>query len=212
MKRFFATILAACIVVIGASAAADAAAVNNTPLPDIVGANGLSNPQGLSNDPQIGDCNFSSTGVVVTETTLTTFASAAEFPCTIRRGAMVDVDASGFLTIRRNGLYKASFDVNCTGVTTEVGRVTAMISTDGGTNFTQITGADAREQFLTNSLTQNMAGSGYVEVSQTAANLALNNVVVVIRGSSSAAGDMTCANGGGLRLERMDTSQPVTYP
>ncbi len=212
MNKFFGTILAACLVVLGASQAADALAVNTNPLPDIVGANGLSNPQGLSIDPQIGDCNFSATGVVVTETTLTTFASTAEYPCTIRRGAMVDVDASGFLTIKRNGLYRAEFDVNCTGVTTEVGRVTAMISTDGGTNFTQITGADAREQFLTNSLTQNMAGSGYVEVAQTAANLSAGNVVVAIRGSTSGAGDMTCANGGGLRLERADTSQPVTYP
>lgn len=165
-----------------------------------------------STDPQIGDCNFSSTGVTVTESTLTTFASAAEYPCTIRRGAMVDTDASGFLSIRRNGMYRVNFAANCTGVTTETGRVTAQISTDGGSNWTQITGADARTLFLTGTLQHNLGGSGYVEVSQTASALAAGNVVVALRGSSSGASDMTCANGGGLRLERVDLLQPPTYP
>lgn len=189
-----------------------AAAVNTTPKANVVGQNGLASPSILSTDPQIGGCVFSSTGVTVTESTLTTFASTAEYPCTIKRGALVDTDSTGLISIRRNGLYRVAFDANCIGVTTEVLRVTAQYSTDGGSTYAQIDGADARNQVITNALTQNLSGRGYLEVASTATALAAGNVVVALRGSSSGAGDMTCANGGGLTIERVDMSQPVTYP
>lgn len=216
MRSYLATLLLACAVVVSIallrSDDADAAANNTRPIADIVGQNGLAAPQILSNDPQIGDCNFDATGVTVTETTLTTFASSTHYPCEVLRGAMVDDDTNGYEQVARNGLYRASFSVNCTGVTTETGRVTAQISYDGGSNFAQITGADARTLFLTGTLQHNMSGSGYVSIAQTSTALSSGQVVVALRGSSSGAGDMTCANGGGLRLERVDQAQPVTYP
>jgi hypothetical protein len=90
--------------------------------------------------------------------------------------------------------------------------VTAQISLDGGTTFSQITGADAKNIFLTGALQQNLAGQGYVSVSQTSAALAAGNVIIALRGSSSGAGDMTCDDGGGLFVERVDQLQPATYP
>lgn len=210
VNLFVRQIMILALVVLAASGAL--AQVNTTPKPNIIGQNGLPTPQTISTDPQISNCNFSATGVVVTESTLTTFASAAEYPCTTLRGATVSTSSTGLQSIRRNGLYRVMFSANCTGATTETGRVTAQISTDGGTNFTQITGADARTLFLTGTLQHNLSGSGYVEVAQTSTALAAGNVVVALRGSSSGASDMTCANGGGLRLERVDMSQPVTYP
>lgn len=201
------------IVAFVATFALPTLAQNNTsPKPNIVGQNGKTAPQILSTDPQISQASFSATGVVVTESTLTTFASAAEFPITVLRGAIVPTQASGFHSIRRNGLYRVFFAANCTGATTETGRVTAQISTDAGSNWTQITGADARTLFLTGTLQHNLSGSGYVEVSSTSAALAAGNVVIALRGSSSGASDMTCANGGGLRIERVDLNQPATYP
>lgn len=211
-RRFLPRPIFVAMMIVALASAAFAAAVNTTPKPDIVQSNGLANTMGLSNDPQISQAVFSATGVLVTESTLTTFASAAEFPIVVLRGAIVDTDASGFHSVRRNGLYRVSFAANCTGVTTEVGRVTAQISYDAGSTWTQVSGADATSQFLTNALTQNMAGIGYVEVASTATALAAGNVVVALRGSSSGAGDMTCKNGGGMFIERADLSQPVTYP
>jgi hypothetical protein len=210
MRTLFHRFLIVALVVLASASAF--AQVNTAPRANILQQNGTAAPQVLSTDPQIGACNFSATGVVVTESTLTTFASTAEYPCTTLRGAGVATSSTGLNSIRRNGLYRVFFAANCTGVTTETGRVTAQISTDGGTNFTQITGADARTLFLTGTLQHNLSGSGYVEVSQTSTNLAAGNVVIALRGSSSGASDMTCANGGGLRYERVDVSQPVTYP
>jgi len=208
----FLSLIALIAVSMFAAPEASAQAVNTKPKPNIVGQNGAIAPSILSTDPQIAQCVFGDTGVTVTESTLTTFASATEFPCTVLRGAMVETDASGFLSERRNGLYKVSFAANCTGITSETGRVTAQISTDGGTNWTQITGADAQTVFLTGTLQHNLSGQGYVSVSQTSSALGAGNIVIALRGSSSGAGNMTCADGGGLFVERADQLQPATYP
>lgn len=200
------------LMIVGIAGASFAAANNTRPLPNILGSNGLSAPQMLSSDPQISQAVFSATGVVITESTLTTVASAAEFPITVWRGAIVDTDASGFHSIRRNGLYKATINANCTGATTVTGRLTAQISNDGGTTWAQIAGADARNLFLTGALQQNLGAEGYVSITQTATNLGAGNVIIALRGTTSDASDMTCANGGGLIVERMDGAQPVTYP
>lgn len=210
MKTLLSRIMIVAVVALAASSAF--AQVNTTPKPNVLGQNGLPAPATLSTDPQISNCNFSSTGVTVTESTLTTFASTAEYPCATLRGATVSTSSTGLMSIRRNGLYYVDFSANCTGVTTETGRITAQISTDGGSNWTQITGADARETFLTGALLRNISGSGYVEVASTSTVLGAGSVVVRLAGSSSGAGDMTCANGGGLRLTRVDVSQPATYP
>lgn len=193
--------------------AAPAFAQNNTaPKPNVVGQNGYPAPAILSTDPQINTCVFDSTGVTVTSATQVVFADASHFPCSSLRGAGKPVSASGFSGINRNGLYRVSFSANCTGVTTETGIVDAAISTDGGSTFTQINGASARSKFLTGILQVNLAGSGYVSVNQTSTNLAANNVVVELRGSSSGGSAMTCANGGGIQIERVDQLQPATYP
>lgn len=198
--------------VIGIAGVSIAAANNTAPKANIVGQNGLAAPQTLSTDPQIGSCVFDSTGVTVTSATTTTFADATHFPCSVQRGALVDVDASGFETVSRNGLYKVSISGSCTGVTTETGEIVAQISNDGGTTFSQISGAQCRTKFLTGTLQQNIACTGLTSVSQTSTNLAAGNVVIAMRGSSSGGSAMTCANGGGLLVERVDQAQPVTYP
>jgi hypothetical protein len=196
-----------------AAFALPALAQNNTaPKPNIVGQNGLPAPQVLSTDPQISTCVFDGTGVTVTSATQAVFADATHFPCTSLRGAGKPTSASGFQGIARNGLYKVAFQVNCTGVTTETGIITAQISTDGGSTFTSINGASGRSKFLTGILQVNIAGSGYVSVSQTSTNLLANNVVVQLTGSSSGGSAMTCANGGGFSVERVDQLQPATYP
>ncbi len=210
MSRYLLSliVLAACSLF-----AVDASAqVNTRPKPNILGSNGAVAPSILSTDPQISQCTFNATGAVVTDTTLATFASTANFPCATLRGAGVSTSSTGLQSLRRNGLYRVAFNANCTGVTAETGRVTAMISTDGGSTFSQILGADARTLFLTGTLQHNLSGQGYVSVSQTSAALGAGNVVVALQGSTSGAGDMTCANGGGLFIERADQLQPATYP
>lgn len=211
-RRFLA--LATFVVALLTLALSDGALaqVNTLPKPNIMQDNGTINAKGLSTDPQIATGVFGTTGVVVTESTLTVIASAAQFPLTVLRGAIVDTDASGFLSIRRTGLYRVNIAANCTGATTVTGRLVASISTDGGSSWTDIPGADMKNLFLTGALQQNMAAQGYVTVSSAASVLAAGQVIIAMRGSTSDASDMTCDDGGGIFVERVDQLQPAVYP
>lgn len=210
MRSLYRHVMIIALVVLAASGAF--AQVNTVPKPNVLGQNGLAAPQTLSTDPQISQCAFDSTGVTFTSATTTTIADATHFPCTTKRGATVSTSSTGFESIRRNGLYAVYINGNCTGVTTETVEIVGQISTDGGTNWTQITGAQARFKALTGTLQQNISAIGLVEVSQTSTNLSAGNVVVALRGSSSGGSAATCANGAGIIVQRLDVSQPVTYP
>jgi len=204
--------LAAVLFLAVPMANAAATAKNTAPKPDIVGSNGYANPMQFSNDPQIAQAVFDSTGVAVTSTTLAILADATHFPINVLRGAMIGVNASGYETITRNGLYEVDLACNATsGTTASTIVLTAQISYDGGSTWAPISGASARFISLTGALNENLQATGYVEVTQTSTNLGANNVVVGLFASSST-GSITCANGGGLITRSVDKSQPVTYP
>lgn len=205
-------VLAVAFVALPDDALAAATAKNTSPKTDIVGSNGLANPSQFSNDPQIAQAVFDSTGVGVTSTTLAILADATHFPINVLRGAMVGVNASGYETITRNGLYEVDEDCNAvSGTTASTIALTSQISYDGGSTWAPVSGATARFISLTGALNENLHATGYVEVTQTSTNLGANNVVVGLFASSST-GSITCANGGGLTVKSVDKSQPVSYP
>lgn len=213
MKTLNRLLIPFVVAVVATLAALPAAAQNNNaPKPNIVGSNGLVAGQVLSTDPQISTCVFDATGVTVTSATLVAFADATHFPCLSLRGATVPTSSAGSQSIRRNGLYRVNVVGNCTGVTTETGKIAAQISVDGGVTWTAISGASAQTKFLTGTLQQNLAAMGYVTVSQTTSNLQAGNVLIELFGSSSGGSAMTCAAGGGAFVERVDQLQPATYP
>lgn len=183
--------------------------INTLPKVNIPNDTGAANAKGYSTDPQIAKCVVDATGVTATTTSLTVFADSAHMTCTTLAGAIVSDSTTGYITIARSGLYRVHVGCNGTGTTTNTMTEEASISTDGGSTFTQVSGANAIGVALTADLSKNMNAQGYVSV--TSGQAAAGTTVIVARGKNSA-NTTTCISGEVLSVERVNTLLPYAYP
>jgi hypothetical protein len=196
-------------LVVASAALADTTSgpTNALPRPDVVGQNGLGYKE-LSHDPQIAQCVFDATGTTAATTSFTVFKDASHFTCTSLRGNTVGNSTNGTITLNRSGLYRVNEVCNGTGTNGNTMTQDAAWTVDD-TNYTTISGTQAIGVALTADLEKNMGASGYVSVSTSQA--AAGTFHVVMRGKNSA-NTTTCAAGGGLIVERVDSTQPLAFP